>query len=144
MGSGGVGGYFGAVLHRDGHDVTFVARGQHLEAIRHNGLRIESVASGNFTIHSTATERPDGVWKADLALFCVKGYDNPGAMSIMAPAVGEDTTILTLQNGIGSGDELAAAFGRQKVLAGATYIDAAVKSPRHRRRAWRAHPDRLR
>ena len=128
MGSGAVGGYYGAVLHRGGHDVTFVARGEHLEAIMQSGLHIESVSSGDFTIHPTATDRPDGSWKADLALFCVKGYDNRDAIAIMAPAVGQDTAMLTLQNGLGSGDELAAAFGRESVLLGATYVDSTRKA----------------
>ena len=129
MGSGAVGGYFGAVLHRAGHDVQFVARGQHLEAIRQQGLRIESVTSGDFTIRPPATDRPDGSWKADLALFCVKSYDNPEAIATMALAVGPETSVLTLQNGIGSGDELASAFGQEKVLLGVTYVDGYRKGP---------------
>ena len=128
MGAGAVGGYFGAVLHRAGHEVTFVARGRHLEAIRRNGLRVESVTSGDFTAKAPAADRLDGEWTADLALFCVKGYDNPEAIAAMRPAVGADTAVLTLQNGVGSGDELAAAFGRDKVLLGVTYIDATLKA----------------
>ena len=127
MGSGAVGGYFGGVLHRGGHEVEFVARGEHLEAIRQHGLRIESVTSGDFTIRPEVAERPDGLTTADLVLFCVKGYDNPEAIATMAPAVGPDTAVLTLQNGLGSGDELAAAFGRDSVLLGVTYIDAVRK-----------------
>lgn len=129
IGSGAVGGYFGAVLNRGGHEVEFVARGEHLEAIRQRGLRIESVTSGDFTIRPEVAERPAGNTKADLVLFCVKGYDNPEAIEIMAPAVGPDTAVLTLQNGLGSGDELAAAFGSDRVLLGVTYIDAVRKEP---------------
>ena len=128
MAAGGVGGYFGAVMHRAGHEVTFVARGRHLEAIRRNGLRVESVTSGDFTAKAPATDRLDGGWTADLALFCVKGYDNPDAIAAMRPAVRAETSVLTLQNGVGSGDELAAAFGRDKVLLGVTYIDATRKA----------------
>lgn len=131
MGSGAVGGYFGAVLHRGGHDVMFVARGTHLDAIRQQGLRIESATSGNFTVRPTATDRPDGSWIADFVLFCVKGYDNPGAMATMAPAVGEETSVLTVQNGIRAGEELASAFGRDRVLLGLTYVDAVRKGPGH-------------
>ena len=69
MGSGAVGSYYGAVLHRAGHEVTFVARGEHLEAIKSHGLRVESVASGDFTIRPSATARPDGSLDIDLALF---------------------------------------------------------------------------
>ena len=129
MGSGGVGGYYGAVLHRGGHDVTFVARGEHLDAINRRGLRVESVTSGDFTIYPSATDRPDAGHEAALVLFCVKGYDNPGAISLIVPAVGPSTSILTLQNGVGGGDELAAAFGRDNVLLGATYIDAIRRAP---------------
>ena len=130
MGAGGVGGYYGAVLHRrGGHDVTFVARGEHLDAIRLRGLRVESVASGDFTVHPAVTERPDSAHEADLVLFCVKGYDNAEAIPLIGPVVGPDTSILTLQNGIGSGDDLAAAFGRRSVLLGATYIDGEKKEP---------------
>ena len=129
MGSGAVGGYYGAVLHRGGHEVTFVARGEHLEAIRQNGLRVESVTSGDFTIHPLVTDRPDGSWTPDWALFCVKGYDNAAAIELMRPAVREGTSILTLQNGLGSGDELASAFGQEKVLLGVTYVDAVRKAP---------------
>ena len=129
MGSGAVGGYYGAVLHWGGHEVTFVARGEHLDAIRREGLQVESVTSGDFTIHPPVTDRPDGSWVPDLVLFCVKGYDNAEAIELMRPAVGEGTSILTLQNGLGSGDELSSAFGQDKVLLGVTYVDAVRKAP---------------
>ena len=129
MGSGGVGGYYGALLFRSGQDVTFVARGEHLDAIRDQGLRVESVTSGDFTVHPPATDRPSGAWKADMVLFCVKGYDNAGAIATMGPALGADTSVLTLQNGIGSGDELASAFGDKSVLLGLTYINAVRRGP---------------
>ena len=129
MGSGGVGGYYGGVLHRAGHNVTFVARGDHLEAIRRDGLRVESVGSGNFTIHPDSTDRPNPSHAADLVLFCVKGYDNDEAIPLMAPAVAAHTSVLTLQNGIGSGDVLSQAFGAERVLLGATYIDAEKTAP---------------
>ena len=129
MGAGAVGGYFGGVLSRSGADVTFVARGQNLEAIRGQGVRVESTAAGDFTVHPPAMERPDGTWKADLALFCVKSYQNEQAMEAFKPAVRDTTTILTLQNGIGGGDKLAKVFGRERVLLGAAYIDAMRKAP---------------
>ena len=129
MGTGGVGGYFGGVLARSGEDVTFVARGEHLDVINRDGLRVESVAVGDFTVRRPALERPDGAWKADVVLFCVKSYHSEGAIETIAPAVGEDTSILTLQNGVGSGDQLVDAFGRDRVLLGAVYIDAMRRSP---------------
>ena len=129
MGSGAVGGYYGAVLHKGGHQVQFLARGEHLEAIRQHGLRIKSVTSGDFTVRPSVAERPDGSSKADLVLFCVKGYDNAEAIAAMAAAVGPDTSVLSLQNGIDGGMELAAAFGRESILPGVTYVDAVRAEP---------------
>lgn len=129
MGSGGVGGYYGGVISKSGHDVIFVARGEHLNAIKENGLRVESVNSGNFTLYPRVTSRLDGVWKADIVLFCVKSYDNSSAIRTMAPSVGPETAILTLQNGLGSADDLGEAFGREKVILGVTYIDGIKKKP---------------
>ena len=129
MGSGAVGGYFGAVLRRAGHDVVFIARGDHLKSMARSGLRVESSAAGTFDIDARALERPDGAWKADLVLYCVKGYDNSTAVHTISPAVGSDTVILTLQNGMGSIDALAAAYGRDAALPGLTYIDATRTGP---------------
>ena len=129
MGTGAVGGCFGGMLSHAGHDVTFVARGANLDAIRADGLRVESVAGGTFTVSPPVIERPDGTWKADVVLFCVKSYHNEVAMEEMAGAVGDGTAVLTLQNGLGSGDLLSKRFGREKVLLGAAYIEAARKAP---------------
>ena len=130
MAAGAVGGYFGGLLARAGEDVLFIARGDTLRAIRERGLRVESVTSGDFDVRARAVERPPGAaWTADLVLFCVKGYDNAAAIETTRAAVGRDTTILTLQNGLGSGDELAAAFGRERVTLGAAYVDAAQPAP---------------
>lgn len=129
MGSGAVGGYFGAVLRRAGHDVVFIARGDHLKSMARSGLRVESSAAGTFDIDARALERPPAAWKADLVLYCVKGYDNSTAVHTISPAVGTDTVILTLQNGMGSIDALAAAYGRDAALPGLTYIDATRTGP---------------
>ena len=129
MGAGGVGGFYGGILNRSGHDVTIVARGQHLESISHTGLRVESRNFGNFTVHPKTTSKPAEDQTADLVLFCVKGYDNAEAISLITPAVGPNSTILTLQNGIGSGDQLAKAFGSENILLGATYIDGDKREP---------------
>ena len=129
MGSGAVGGYFGAALRRVGHDVVFIARGDHLKSMARSGLRVESSAAGTFDIDARALERPPAAWKADLVLYCVKGYDNSTAVHTISPAVGTDTVILTLQNGMGSIDALAAAYGRDAALPGLTYIDATRTGP---------------
>jgi len=131
MGPGGVGGYYGGVLSKSGHDVTLVARGEHLDAIARDGLRVESLNSGNFTARPGVTDRPGREHTPDLVLFTVKGYDNETAIELIRPAVGTDTAVLTLQNGIGSGDQLGAALGAEKILLGATYIDGDKKGPGH-------------
>ena len=129
MGAGAIGGCYGGLLARSGEDVLFVARGDNLRAIRERGLRVESATFGDFTVQPDAVNKLDGSWTADLVLFCVKGYHNEQAMSDMSPAVGAHTTILTLQNGIGSGEQLAQYFGADKVLLGAAYIDAERAEP---------------
>ncbi len=129
MAAGAVGGYYGSLLARAGNEVTFVARGDNLDAIRRRGLKVNSVNSGDFTVRGNAVESFDGSWTADLLLFCVKGYQNALAIETIAPAIGDGSTILTLQNGIGSGDDLSAAFGFDKVLLGAAYVDAAHPEP---------------
>jgi 2-dehydropantoate 2-reductase len=129
MGSGAVGGYFGGVLQRAGNDVVFIARSSHREAIIQSGMNIQSNAAGTFVVQAPALERPDGTWKADLILYCVKSYDNETAVPLIGPAVGDNTSILSLQNGMGSGDLLAAAYGWDKVLLGVTHIDSTRKAP---------------
>ena len=129
MGAGAIGGCYGGLLARSGADVVLLARTANLDAIRRRGLRVESDTFGDFTVPVQAVDALDGSWTADLALFCVKGYHNEQAMSDMSPAVGEGTTILTLQNGIGSGEQLARRFGGEKALLGAAYIDAERTEP---------------
>ena len=129
MAAGAVGGYYGSLLARGGNDVIFVARGDNLDAIRQHGLRVNSVNSGKFTLPANAVESLDGSWTADLVMFCVKGYQNAQAIEAIRPAIGDGTTILTLQNGLGSGDDLSAAFGPDKVMLGAAYVDASHPEP---------------
>ena len=129
MGAGAVGGWFGGMLARSGADVTFLARGRQLEAMVSRGLRVESAAVGEFTVRPAAVERLDGGWTADLIVYCVKAYQNRDAIELIAPAVGSSTAILTLQNGVGGGDQLSEAFGGDRVLLGAAYVEAARSAP---------------
>ena len=129
MGTGAIGGCYGGLLARSGEDVVFAARGDNLKAIREGGLKVESETFGKFSVQPEAVDVLDGSWKSDLVLFCVKGYHNEQAMTDMAAAIGDGTTILTLQNGIGSGDQLSGRFGADKVLLGAAYIDAERTEP---------------
>ena len=124
MAAGAVGGYLAGILNRSGEEVVAVARGANLEAILRDGLIVESVRSGNFTESVSAVDRLNGDWHADLIIFCVKSYHNEEAIRVITPAVKDSTTILTLENGIGSGDQLADAFGIDKILLGVAYIGA--------------------
>jgi 2-dehydropantoate 2-reductase len=129
MGTGGVGGYFGGLLARGGHQVTFVARGPHLEAIQRNGLRVESVNSGTFTAPGAAVEDASGVGNQDLVLFTVKMYHNDSAIDSVRPMVGPDTVILTLQNGVDNGEHLVDAFGPSRVMIGSVLLEGRVAEP---------------
>src|SRR4029078_5508084 len=91
LGSGAVGGYYGARLAQAGHEVTFIARGAHLAAIRERGLQIKSSALGDFVAKARAEEDTSKVGPVDLALVAVKTYDNPTALPLLAPMPREST-----------------------------------------------------
>ncbi|HEY2432673.1 MAG TPA: ketopantoate reductase family protein [Vicinamibacterales bacterium] len=129
LGSGAVGGYYGARLSRAGHDVIFIARGAHLEAIRSRGLEIRSPALGDLTVRARAEEDTTAIGPVDLVLFAVKSYDNASALPRLGPLLGDDTAVLTLQNGVDSGDEVARAAGPSRTLGGSTYIATALEAP---------------
>lgn len=129
LGSGAVGGYYGARLARAGHDVTFIARGPHLHAIRDRGLQIRSPMLGDFTIKAPAEEDTAKVGVVDVVLYAVKAYDNPTALPFVKPMIGPSSTVLTLQNGVDSVSELAAVVGEQAVVGGATYIATTLSGP---------------
>lgn len=128
MGAGSVGGYLGGMLARGGHDVSLIARGAHLAAIRENGLRVVRDHE-EFTVRCAATDNPAEVSPVDVALLTTKTYQNAAAVPAMAPMVGADTTVLCLQNGIDSYLTPAEAFGGERVMAGAVYIEAGRDSP---------------
>lgn len=128
MGSGAVGGYFGALLEKGGVDVTLIARGRHLDVIKARGLHIKS-PNGDFTIHATAVEDPGAVGPVDLILFCVKSHDTETAARQCLPMIKESTVILSLQNGVDNEEKIAGIAGAQKVLGGVAYIGAAVAEP---------------
>ena len=129
MGTGGVGGYFGGLLARDGHNVTFVARGPHLAAIQASGLRVESANDGTFVAPGLAVDDASGCGAQDLVLFNVKMYHNAQAIEACRPMVGPDTVVLTLQNGIDNGEQLAEAFGAGRVMIGSAYMEGRVSAP---------------
>jgi 2-dehydropantoate 2-reductase len=129
LGSGAVGGYYGAHLSRAGHDVTFIARGAHLAAIRERGLEIRSPALGDFVARARAEEDTSRVGPVDLVLFAVKTYDNPTALPLMRPLLGDSTAVLSVQNGVDSPGEVAQVAGEARTLGGTTYIATALESP---------------
>lgn len=129
MGSGGTGGFFGAKLARAGEDVTFVARGAHLAALRAEGLRIRSAVEGEWSVPAPAVERLDGLPPADLVLFCVKSFDTEEAAALIGPVVGPDTGVLSIQNGVDNEEKLARVLGGGHVLGGAVRVFATIAAP---------------
>jgi 2-dehydropantoate 2-reductase len=129
LGSGAVGGYYGAKLALAGHDVTFVARGRHLEAIRERGLEIRSPMLGDSLVRANAEEDTAKIGPVDLVLVAVKAYDNAAALPLLRPLLSRSTTVLTLQNGVDSAGEVAAVTGEDHVLGGTTYIATALAEP---------------
>ncbi len=113
VGAGGVGGYFGAKLARVGTAVTFLARGAHLEAMRRDGLRIRSTVDGEWVVKADAVGDVSGGPVADIVLFCVKSFDTESAAEAIRPAVGPDTAVVSLQNGVDNEETLDRAAGRR-------------------------------
>src|SRR3954468_3256175 len=128
MGSGGLGGYYGARLQAGGNDVTFIARGESLKALQQNGIALE----GDRAIHlpkGQATDDPSSVGKVDMVIFTVKLRDTESAARQILPIIGPDTGIISLQNGVTKDDMLAPIVGREHLLGGAAYIGVSVVRP---------------
>jgi 2-dehydropantoate 2-reductase len=129
VGTGGVGGYFGARLAAAGADVSFVARGAHLEAMRTNGLKVFSPLGDIQLDHVKATDDPASIDQVDVVLFTVKLYDTAAACALLGPLIGPDTVVVTLQNGVDSVDLLTAAIGRSHVAGGVAHVFAVIAEP---------------
>jgi 2-dehydropantoate 2-reductase len=129
MGTGGVGGYYGGLLSRTGQDVTFIARGAHLRAIREEGLKVKSV-HGDFTVSpAKATDTPAEVGLVDMVLFVTKTYQTDEAAQLITPMVAQNTVIVSLQNGIDAADRIARVVGMEHMLGGVTWLSAAIEAP---------------
>ncbi|MGA2259992.1 MAG: 2-dehydropantoate 2-reductase [Acidobacteriota bacterium] len=129
MAAGGLGGYFGALLAKNGHDVAFVARGAPLRAMRENGLMIRSV-HGDFAIQpALVTDDPATVGQVDWILFAVKTYDTDAAARAIRPMVGSDTAAVTFQNGVEAHEQIGAIIGPEHVLIAPTQIVSNVVAP---------------
>lgn len=128
LGSGAVGGYYGAKLVGAGQRVTFLARGAHLRAMRDQGLEVRSPL-GDFAVRVHAEEDPARVGRVDVVILAVKTYDNRTALPMLTPMMGDGSVVLTLQNGVDSIDEVAEVVGKSSVLGGATYVATALGRP---------------
>jgi 2-dehydropantoate 2-reductase len=129
MGTGGVGGYYGGLLAQQGNEVTFIARGAHLYALRHEGLKVKSL-QGDFSLPSVnATDDPANVGPVDLILFTVKTYNTDDAAQAIRPAVGEQTVLMSMQNGIDAAERIGRVVGMEHLVGGATWLSSAVEAP---------------
>ncbi|MGQ0655818.1 MAG: 2-dehydropantoate 2-reductase [Betaproteobacteria bacterium] len=128
-GAGGVGGYFGARLAAAGNEVHFIARGAHLEAIRREGLKVQSGA-GNVHVHpAKATDDPASIGPVDAVLFAVKLWDVEAAARKVKPLLRENSVVIPFQNGIEAPEMLRKALGEKHVLTGVAYIATGIKQP---------------
>ena len=131
FGTGGVGGYFGGRLAQADHDVTFIARGEHLRAIKTSGLRVDSPA-GDFVVYpANATDDVREVGEVDLVIVGVKAWQVTGAARGMKPLVGPATVVLPLQNGVDAVSQLVDELGADKVIGGLCRIVSFVVGPGH-------------
>ena len=129
MGSGGVGGYFGARLAMGGADVHFVARGAHLAAIRESGIAVEGGPEPIRVAKVNASENPAEIGVADLVIFAVKLWDTEDALKLIRPMVGPDTTIVSFQNGVLKDEYLTAAYDPKHVMGGVSYVATTIGHP---------------
>jgi 2-dehydropantoate 2-reductase len=129
IGAGGVGGYFGARLQQAGADVGFVARGAHLEALRRDGLKVESPLGDIHLPRVNATDNAADLGQVDIVWLAVKLWDTEAAIQSMKSVVGPDTGIISFQNGVQKDDLLRQAFGDRAVMGGVGYIAANIDRP---------------
>ena len=129
MATGALGGYFGARMAAAGNDVSFIARGTNLEAIRSHGLKVESVLGDLHLPNPNVTDNPASIGPVDTVLFAVKLWDTEKAAKQALPLVGPNTRVITLQNGVDSAERLAPILGADNVVAGAAFIAAVMSAP---------------
>ena len=129
IGAGGVGGAFGAALAKAGADVTFVARGAHLAAMRQNGLKIEGGRGETHIVPTQATDTPENIGPVDFVLFCVKLWDVESAGEAIRPLVGRNTAVISIQNGIDAPERLVPILGANAVIGGVAHISATIAAP---------------
>ena len=129
VGAGGVGGGYGAALAHAGADVTFIARGAHLAAMKSQGLKVESPRGNTHLVPTQATDDPATVGPVDIVLFCVKLWDVESAGRHIKPMVGPVTAVIPLQNGIDASERLVPILGARAVMGGVANISATIATP---------------
>jgi 2-dehydropantoate 2-reductase len=129
VGAGGVGGGFGAALAKAGADVTFIARGAHLAAMKRDGLKVQSPRGDTHLAPTQATDNPADIGVVDIVLFCVKLWDVESAGEAIKPLVGADTAVIPLQNGIDAAERLLPILGPKAVMGGVAQISASIVAP---------------
>jgi 2-dehydropantoate 2-reductase len=129
IGAGGVGGAFGVALAKAGADVTFVARGAHLAAMKSNGLKIQGGRGESHLVPTRATDNPADIGAVDIVLFCVKLWDVESAGEHIRPLIGKDTAVIPLQNGIDAAERLIPILGDKAVMGGVAQISASIIAP---------------
>jgi 2-dehydropantoate 2-reductase len=127
-GAGGVGGYLGARLADAGHDVHLIARGDHLDALTSEGLHVES-PFGDTTVELPATDDPADIGSCDYVIFCVKSHDTKSAAESLGPLLGDETAVVSFQNGVDNEDRIAEEIGAGHVIGGVAYIFSTIKEP---------------
>ena len=129
VGAGGVGGGFGAALAKAGADVTFIARGAHLAAMKRDGLKVQSPRGDTHLVPTQATDNAADIGTVDIVLFCVKLWDVESAGAAIKPLVGANTAVIPLQNGIDAAERLIPILGDRAVMGGVAQISASIVAP---------------
>lgn len=133
FGAGGVGSFYGGMLARCSHEVVFIARGEHLKAMKEKGLTVKSFKHGEFTVKESEkvkfTDKPEEAGKADVVLVCVKSYDTEKVAPQIKPMLKENTVVISVQNGIENEEILAKYLGEKHVLGATAFIGSYVSEP---------------
>jgi 2-dehydropantoate 2-reductase len=129
VGTGGVGGGYGAALAKAGADVTFIARGAHLAAMKRTGLKVLSPRGDIHLVPTQATDNPTDIGQVDVVLFCVKLWDVESAGEQIKPLIGPGTAVIPLQNGIDAHERLLPILGKQTVMGGVAQLSASITAP---------------
>lgn len=129
MGSGGIGGFYGARFAQAGHDVTFIARGEHLKAIQSRGLSLVGPGGDSVVANAQATDDPARVAPADIVLFCVKLFDTDEAARAIQPLLSKGGACVTLQNGVDGHERITSIVGPGRVMPGLAFASALIEAP---------------